>query len=101
MASLCVRQAILIKSLLSPTTAQNSEDIRLYFNAHNPLHFHFEYNEYSASVLIETLGVLEGRAPAKVLSLVVEWASLHQAELLENWESIRRTGAYRRIEPLV
>lgn len=75
--------------------------VKMYFNDHNPPHFHFEYNDYSASVLIETLGVLEGRAPAKVLSLVVEWASLHQVELLQNWESIRTTGAYRRIEPLV
>jgi len=74
--------------------------IRMYFNDHNPPHFHVEYNEYSAAVLIETLGIVEGNVPAKVLSLVVEWASLHQAELLDNWESIRRTGEYRRIEPL-
>lgn len=60
MVSWCVGQAILIKRLLSPITPQNSEVIRLYFNDHNPPHFHFEYNEYSASVLIETLGALEG-----------------------------------------
>ena len=74
--------------------------VRMYFNDHNPPHFHVEYNEYSAAVLIETLGIIEGKVPAKVLSLVVEWASLHQAELLDNWESIGRTGEYRRIEPL-
>ena len=74
--------------------------IRMYFNDHNPPHFHVEYNEYSAAVLIETLGIIEGKVPAKVLSLVVEWASLHQAELLDNWESIRRTGECRSIEPL-
>lgn len=74
--------------------------IRMYFNDHNPPHFHVEYNEYSVAVVIETLGIMEGKAPARVLSLVVEWASLHQAELLDNWESIRRTGEYRRIEPL-
>ena len=74
--------------------------IRMYFNDHNPPHFHVEYNQYSAAVLIETLGTMEGKAPPKVLSLVVEWASLHQAELLDNWESIRTTGEYRRIEPL-
>ena len=74
--------------------------IRMYFNDHNPPHFHVEYNEYEAALLIETLGIMEGRLPAKVLSLVVEWASQHQAELLENWESIKRTGSYLRIEPL-
>lgn len=72
----------------------------MFFNDHNPPHFHVEYNEFEASVVIETLGVMEGRLPGKVLSLVVEWASLHQAELLENWESIKKSGAYHRIEPL-
>lgn len=38
--------------------------------------------------------------PPKVLSLTVEWASLHQVELLENCENIRVSGSYRRIEPL-
>lgn len=51
-------------------------------------------------MVIETLGIMEGRLPAKVLSLAVEWASLHQTELMQNWESIRTTGVYRRIEPL-
>lgn len=74
--------------------------IRMYFNDHNPPHFHAAYNEFEASVLIETLGILEGRLPPKVLSLTVEWASLHQVELLENWESIRVSASYRRIEPL-
>jgi len=74
--------------------------IRMYFNDHNPPHFHVEYNEFEASVLIETLGILEGRLPARVLSLAVEWASLHQTELMQNWESIRTTGACSRIEPL-
>ncbi|HTG16850.1 MAG TPA: DUF4160 domain-containing protein, partial [Blastocatellia bacterium] len=59
--------------------------IRMYFNDHNPPHFHVEYNEFEASVLIETLGILEGRLPARVLSLAVEWASLHQTELMQNW----------------
>ena len=74
--------------------------IRMYFNDHNPPHFHVEYNEFEASVVIETLGMMEGRLPARVLSLVVEWASLHQIELLENWEGIRTNGVCHRIEPL-
>ena len=74
--------------------------IRMYFNDHSPPHFHVEYNEFEASVVIETLGIMEGRLPAKVLSLAVEWASLHQTELMQNWASIRTTGVYRPIEPL-
>lgn len=74
--------------------------IRMNFNDHNPPHFHVEYNEFEASVVIETLGVMEGRLPAKVLSLAVEWGSLHQTELMENWQNIRAAGTFRRIEPL-
>ena len=46
--------------------------IQMYFNEHNPPHFHVQYNEYQAAILIENLGVMEGKLPAKVLSLVVE-----------------------------
>ena len=46
--------------------------IQMYFNEHNPPHFHVQYNEYRAALLIESLGVMEGKLPAKVLSLVVE-----------------------------
>jgi len=73
----------------------------MYFNEHNPPNFHAEYNEFKASVSIETLGLIEGRLPAKVFSLVIEWATDHQDELMENWDSIKATGQYHRISPLV
>ncbi len=73
----------------------------MYFNEHNPPHFHVEYNEYKASIDINTFGVREGKLPSKVLGLVVEWAEDHQNELLQNWDSMKATGEYKRIEPLV
>ena len=73
----------------------------MYFNEHNPPHFHAEYNDYKASMDIRTLGLLEGKLPAKVMSLVVEWALEHQDELLENWGSIQTTGHFHKIKPLV
>lgn len=75
--------------------------IYMYFNEHNPPHFHAEYNEYKASIAIENLGLIEGNLPSKVMSLVVEWAQEHQQDLLENWNTIKETGSYRKIEPLV
>jgi hypothetical protein len=75
--------------------------ILMHFRDHNPPHFHVQYNEFAAAVLIDTLGVMEGKLPPKVLSLVIEWAGLHQTELLENWNSLRQTGSFHRIEPLV
>jgi len=32
---------------------------------------------------------------------VIEWASEHQAELLENWNALRTTGQFHRIAPLI
>ena len=55
----------------------------MYFNDHNPPHFHAEYNEYKATISIDTLGVIEGKLPSKVLSLVVEWAQDHQTNCLK------------------
>jgi len=75
--------------------------IYMFFNEHNPPHFHAEYNEYKASIDIRTLGLMEGKLPAKVMSLVVEWAQEHQDELLENWSSIKETGKFHKIKPLV
>ena len=75
--------------------------IYMYFNEHNPPHFHAEYNEHKASVLIDTLEPLEGKLPPRVMSLVVEWARQHKAALMENWDSIQKTGKYSKIDPLV
>ncbi|MGZ5028891.1 MAG: DUF4160 domain-containing protein [Methylobacter sp.] len=74
--------------------------IYMYFNEHNPPHFHAEYNEFRVSISIENLGLIEGKLPSKAMSLVVEWAQEHQEELLANWNSIKETGNYHKIEPL-
>jgi hypothetical protein len=49
--------------------------IYMYFNEHNPPHFHAEYNEFKVAISIETLGIMEGKMPSKALSLVIEWAA--------------------------
>jgi len=50
---------------------------------------------------IKSLGILDGKLPARIHGLVAEWAELHQQDFLENWESMRITGGYKKIEPLV
>ena len=75
--------------------------IFMFFNEHTPPHFHAKYNEYQAAISIENLGIIKGNLPAKVLSLVVEWGMEHKEELLDNWDSLRATGKYKKIEPLV
>ena len=75
--------------------------VYMYFNDHNPPHFHVEYGDHRASIAIENLSVLEGGLPSRVLGYVVEWASLHKDELMDDWNMIKSTGKYVKIEPLV
>jgi hypothetical protein len=58
----------------------------MHYNDHNPPHFEAWYNDYRASIDIQTYGLMAGYLPPKVLSLVIEWTIKHQKELLENWE---------------
>jgi hypothetical protein len=69
----------------------------MYFSEHNPPHFHVQYNEYKAIFRIDDLNILEGHVPAKVRGLIEEWAELHQAELLELWN----TKEFHKLPPLV
>lgn len=71
--------------------------IYMYFNEHNPPHFHVEYNEHKAIIEIQSLNVLAGYLPSKVRGLVEEWAELHQQELFDIWE----TKEFHKIKPLV
>jgi hypothetical protein len=44
--------------------------------------------------------LLEGKLPAKTLGLVVEWAVLHQKELMKNWELMEENRPMLKIDPL-
>ena len=71
----------------------------MFFDEHHPPHFHIEYQEYEASINIED-GMVKGEMPRRALNLVFDWLDLHRDELMENWESIRATGKYNKIDPL-
>jgi len=76
--------------------------IKMYFGDHAPPHFHAEYAEFAAQVSIKDFGIIQGNLPPKALALVVEWASIHQEELIQNWTRLSEDGDGRfdRIEPL-
>ena len=46
--------------------------ISMYFDEHNPPHFHIRYNEYKAAMDIRTLNLCDGHLPVKVRGLVEE-----------------------------
>ena len=72
----------------------------MYFDEHNPPHFHVRYGDDRAAITINDLRIMEGRLPRRVLALVLEWANDHRQELSQNWESIRATGQFKKIQPL-
>ena len=74
--------------------------IRMYFRDHNPPHFHAEYQESKAEYDIQSLNVIAGEIPKRAHALVLEWASLHRAELLNNWEKAAVPDSLKSIEPL-
>lgn len=74
--------------------------IQMYFREKYAPHFHARCAGSKASIEIETLRILSGRLPPRVLGFVAEWASLHREDLLENWERARRGRKLRRIAPL-
>jgi len=74
--------------------------ITMYYNDHPPPHFHVRYNKQKAIIDLNNLSILQGKLSPRVLGLVVEWATLHQTELIENWERARNQQPINKIKPL-
>lgn len=74
--------------------------IRMFYNDHNPPHFHVIYQENEALINIKTLEILEGRLTKRAKALAIEWAIEHRDELLSNWQKARGHETLDKIEPL-
>ena len=74
--------------------------IRMYFDDHNPPHFHALYAGTEAEVGIDPLTLLRGRFPRRALGMVMEWAAEHRQELLANWGLLHSEQTPRWIAPL-
>jgi len=74
--------------------------IAMYYNEHNPPHFHAKYQEDEAQFNINTLEIIKGKLPSRAKALVLEWAADHRKELLENWELASRLNKLHSIDPL-
>ena len=74
--------------------------IAMFYDEHNPPHFHARYGHAQAAIEIATLRVLEGGLPPRALGLVIEWASQHQEALLRDWQLTRDEKPPEKIAPL-
>ncbi len=71
--------------------------ITMYFNEHNPPHFHIDYKGKEAQFDIVQGVITKGFLPSREARLILAWYELHKAELLEMWES----KEFKKIKPLV
>jgi hypothetical protein len=74
--------------------------IKMFFDDHDPPHFHAEYAGNIALVDIRNLSVFSGHLPPRATGLVIEWATLHQQELFADWERAQAQTELLRIAPL-
>jgi Domain of unknown function (DUF4160) len=74
--------------------------IFIFYNEHNPPHFHAGYGDQKALIDIHTLGILKGGLPPRALGLVMEWATMHKEDLLKCWHQAAAFKIPDKIEPL-
>ena len=74
--------------------------IRMYFLDHDPPHFHARYGGLEARFRIQPLGLIEGDLPPRAQAMIMQWATLHQRALLDNWHRLHRDELPNRIAPL-
>ncbi|MCK9445116.1 MAG: DUF4160 domain-containing protein [Tissierellaceae bacterium] len=75
--------------------------VTMYYDDHNPPHFHATYNENKAIIDIINSRVIKGYFPSKQLKLILAWCVIHQDELMQNWELSKDGKSLNRINPLI
>lgn len=75
--------------------------VTMYYDEHNPPHFHVQYAEYKAVIDIQKAAVIIGALPNKQLKLVLAWSVIHQDELMQNWELSKDNLPLNHINPLI
>jgi hypothetical protein len=73
--------------------------IAMYHDDHQPPHFHARYAGNEIQVGIAD-GRVIGKFPARARALVLEWWSLHRAELEANWLLVLNGKEPNWIQPL-
>jgi hypothetical protein len=73
-----------------PTIAEfDGIKVLMYYRDHDPPHFHVEFGDAEAVILLADLTVMEGDVPPRILRRVLEWARERQAALALNWVKCR------------
>lgn len=73
--------------------------ISMYYDEHNPPHFHAKYGNFKITVEIGS-GIVNGKFPKRALRAVLDWYDLHKEELLQDWYLAVKDQPLNTIEPL-
>jgi len=74
--------------------------ISMFYDDHAPPHFHAKYAEFKGIFDIRRLEMIQGNLPRRALELILDWAELHQSELLIDWNLCQEKQVPHKIEPL-
>lgn len=62
--------------------------IRMYFNDHNPPHFHVETTEGRAMLKMSDFSIIDGYAPARAIKEARLWATGNRDRLEKIWQEM-------------
>ena len=72
----------------------------MFYDEHNPPHFHAEFQGYKAVFDFQG-NILKGRLKSKTaVKLIREWIDMHIDELEKDWNLARAGKEMKKIEPL-
>jgi len=74
--------------------------IFMYYDDHNPPHFHVRYGESKAIIGIKSLNILRGQLGKRACKKVMDWAEINRSALAKNWELARGYKPLISIKPL-
>ena len=75
--------------------------IKMFYDDHNPPHFHAEYAGYKALIDIQRGYVISGALPFRQLKFALAWGEMHRDELMQDWELAKDQLPLKKIEPLM
>ena len=73
--------------------------IRMYYDDHNPPHFHAFYGDYKAIFNFDG-EIIEGTMPSNKKKLIIAWTLIHKDELKANWQLAKNSEIPYNINPL-
>ncbi|HEX3245834.1 MAG TPA: DUF4160 domain-containing protein [Chloroflexota bacterium] len=74
--------------------------IRMYYQDHEPAHFHAEYQGQHATIRLDGEPLAGEIRSGTARRLISDWARMHHAELENNWARARAGESLSRVEPL-